>query len=181
MAKRESIGIDMDEVLADTMGAILTAFNARTGMNVTIADIEGTRLQSMVPEHAKIVGEIITEEGFFRNIPLMADAIDVVKKLAAHYDIYIVTAAMDVPTSFKEKYDWLIEHFGFLDPQHFVFCGRKNIVATDYLIDDNQKQLAIHTGTPLMFTAPKNYGLTTFKRLDNWKDVETYFLGNKEA
>ena len=67
----------------------------------------------------------------------MPHAQEVVKKLTEQYDVYIATAAMDVPTSFHDKYEWLLEFFPFLDPQQFVFCGRKNVVKTDYLIDDN--------------------------------------------
>ena len=61
-----------------------------------------------------------------------------------------------------------------------MFCGRKDIVATDYLIDDNPRQLGGHTGKPLMFSAPHNEGNTDFERVNNWKEVEEYFFG-KEA
>ena len=54
----------------------------------------------------------------------MPHAQEVVKKLTEQYDVYIATAAMDVPT-FHDKYEWLLEFFPFLDPQQFVFCGRK--------------------------------------------------------
>ena len=29
------------------------------------------------------------------------------EKLTEYYDVYIATAAMDVPTSFHDKYEWL--------------------------------------------------------------------------
>lgn len=80
----------------------------------------------------------------------MPHAQEVVKKLTEQYDVYIATAAMDVPTSFHDKYEWLLEFFPFLDPQQFVFCGRKNVVKTDYLIDDNPRQLQIFEGEPII-------------------------------
>ena len=55
---------------------------------------------------------------------------------------------MDVLTSFE----WLLEFFPFLEPQHFVFCGRKNIINADFLIDDNPKQLEIFEDKSIMFT-----------------------------
>ncbi|QLK85506.1 5'(3')-deoxyribonucleotidase [Staphylococcus sp. 17KM0847] len=173
---RKSIGIDMDEVLADTMGAILEAFNRRTQLNITIEQIKGRKVYDMLPEHASIVRDILRSDGFFGRLPVIQDAQEVVQKLTEHYDVYIVTAAMDVPTSFHDKYEWLRTHFPFLDPQQFVFCGRKNIAATDYLIDDNPKQLRIFKGKPLMFSAPHNYGHTEFQRLNDWREVEAYFL-----
>ncbi|UXU54600.1 5'(3')-deoxyribonucleotidase [Staphylococcus agnetis] len=174
---RQSIGIDMDEVLADTFGAILDEFNRRTQLGVTVEHIIGKKIYDIMPEHAAEIRDILASDGFFRRLKVIEDAQEVVRKLSNHYDIYIVTAAMDVPSSFHDKYEWLKEHFPFLDSQQFVFCGRKNIVATDYLIDDNPKQLGIHTGKPLMFSAPHNRDNTDFERLNNWKEVEAYFLG----
>lgn len=173
---RKSIGIDMDEVLADTMGAILDEFNRRTQLGITIDQIVGKRIYDIMPEHTKELRDILASDGFFRRLHVMKDAQEVVEKLSKQYDIYIVTAAMDVPTSFHDKYEWLRTHFPFLDPQHFIFCGRKDIVATDYLIDDNPRQLKGHRGKALMFTAPHNEGQTEFTRLNNWKEVEAYFL-----
>lgn len=43
----------------------------------------------------------------------MPHAQEVVKKLTEQYDVYIATAAMDVPTSFHDKYEWLLEFFPF--------------------------------------------------------------------
>ncbi|MBI5974038.1 5' nucleotidase, NT5C type [Staphylococcus canis] len=173
---RQSIGIDMDEVLADTLGSIIDALNERTQLGIKIQDLIGGKIYDIMPEHEAEIRDILASEGFFRHLKVKEGAQEVVQKLAQHYDIYIVTAAMDVPTSFRDKYDWLLEHFPFLDTQQFVFCGRKNIVATDYLIDDNPKQLGIHTGKPLMFSAPHNENNTDFERLNDWKEVEAYFL-----
>ena len=86
---------------------------------------------------------------------------------------------MDVPTSFHDKYEWLLEHFPFLDPQHFVFCGRKNIINADYLIDDNPRQLAIFEGESIMYTAVHNMNHHEYKRVNGWKDVEALFLNDK--
>ncbi|MFO3687787.1 5' nucleotidase, NT5C type [Staphylococcus felis] len=176
---RESIGIDMDEVLADTLGAIIKELNQRTQLGIKIQDLIGEKIYDIMPEHEEEIRDILASDGFFRRLNVMKDAQEVVQKLVQHYDIYIVTAAMDVPTSFHDKYEWLLEHFPFLDSQQFVFCGRKNIVATDYLIDDNPRQLGIHTGKPLMFTAPHNEKNNDFERLNNWKEVEHYFLSSK--
>ncbi|EOB7758812.1 5'(3')-deoxyribonucleotidase [Staphylococcus aureus] len=143
---RKSIAIDMDEVLADTLGEIIDVVNFRADLGIKMEALNGQKLKHVIPEH----------------------------------DVYIATAAMDVPTSFSDKYEWLLEFFPFLDPQHFVFCGRKNIVKADYLIDDNPRQLEIFTGTPIMFTAVHNINDDRFERVNSWKDVEQYFLDNIE-
>ncbi|PTH10937.1 5'(3')-deoxyribonucleotidase, partial [Staphylococcus capitis] len=150
---RKKIAIDMDEVLADTLGEIIDAVNERANLGISIESLNGKKLKHMMPEHEGLVTEILREPGFFRRLKVMPHAQDVVEKLNHHYDVYIATAAMDVPTSFHDKYEWLLEFFPFLNPQHFVFCGRKNIVNADYLIDDNPKQLEIFEGKSIMFTA----------------------------
>ena len=61
-----------------------------------------------------------------------------------------------------------------------MFCGRKDIVNADYLIDDNPRQLAIFTGKPIMYTASHNVNDDRFTRVDDWYDVEKYFLGDRD-
>ncbi|MCU5745813.1 5'(3')-deoxyribonucleotidase [Staphylococcus sp. SQ8-PEA] len=173
---RQSIAIDMDEVLADTLGAMMREVNERYDLGITYGMLDGQKLKHVIPEHDGLLPEILRQPGFFKNLDVMQDAIDVVEALNQHYDIYIATAAMDVPTSFSEKYDWLRTYFSFLDPQHFVFCGRKNIVKADFLIDDNPRQLEIFEGKPIMFSAPHNVHETRFTRVSGWKDVANYFL-----
>lgn len=173
---RKKIAIDMDEVLADTLGAIIDGVNERANLGITVESLNGQKLKHVIPEHDGLVTEILREPGFFRHLKVMPNAQEVVEKLNEHYDVYIATAAMDVPTSFHDKYEWLLEHFPFLDPQHFVFCGRKNIINADYLIDDNPRQLAIFEGESIMYTAVHNMNHHEYKRVNGWKDVEALFL-----
>lgn len=176
---RKKIAIDMDEVLADTLGAIIDGVNERANLGITVESLNGQKLKHVIPEHDGLVTEILREPGFFRHLKVMPNAQEVVEKLNKHYDVYIATAAMDVPTSFHDKYEWLLEHFPFLDPQHFVFCGRKNIINADYLIDDNPRQLAIFEGESIMYTAVHNMNHHEYKRVNGWKDVEALFLNDK--
>lgn len=176
---RKKIAIDMDEVLADTLGAIIEGVNERANLGITVESLNGQKLKHVIPEHDGLVTEILREPGFFRHLKVMPNAQEVVEKLNEHYDVYIATAAMDVPTSFHDKYEWLLEHFPFLDPQHFVFCGRKNIINADYLIDDNPRQLAIFEGESIMYTAVHNMNHHDYKRVNGWKDVEALFLNDK--
>ena len=65
------------------------------------------------------------------------------ERLQQHYEIYIATAAMEVPSSFNAKFHWLKQHFPFIPASHIVFCGNKSILDGDYLIDDNPRQLRL--------------------------------------
>ena len=173
---RETIAIDMDEVLADTLGAIIREVNERTDMGLTVDQLNGQKIRQATPEHDGLLTDILYQPGFFKSLEVMQDAQEVVKKLTAHYDIFIATAAMDVPTSFHDKYEWLRTNFPFLDPQHFVFCGTKSVINTDYLIDDNPRQLTAFTGKPIMYTAEHNQLDDRFTRVNNWREVEELLL-----
>jgi 5'(3')-deoxyribonucleotidase len=83
---------------------------------------------------------------------------------------------MDVPCSFRPKYEWLRDHFPFIPNRNIVFCGDKSIIAADYLIDDNTRQLAAFRGEGIIFTAPHNVNETRFRRVDDWRAVRKMFL-----
>ncbi len=74
----------------------------------------------------------------------------VLERLQSRYEIFIASAAMEVPTSFVAKYDWLAEHFPFIPTSHIVFCGDKSILRADYLCildDSNPRQLKLFQET----------------------------------
>ena len=71
----------------------------------------------------------------------MPHAQRVLERLQSRYEIFIASAAMEVPSSFAAKYELLAEHFPFIPTSHIVFCGDKSILRADYLIDDNPRQL----------------------------------------
>ncbi|MFC6117961.1 5'(3')-deoxyribonucleotidase [Macrococcoides bohemicum] len=173
---KKSIAIDMDEVLADTLKKVIFQFNESTGMSLTKEDLYEKKLRTEYPEHVDKLDELLLDRAFFRDLEVLPDAIRVVERLSEHFDVYIATAAMDVPTSFDAKYEWLREHFPFLDPQHFIFCGNKGVVGTDYLIDDNPRQLAAFKGTGLIFDAVHNQSIKEYDRMKSWLDVEKYFF-----
>ena len=176
MAK-QTIGQSSAALLVDTIKKLLMRYNQETSSNVTMEELKGSKIRNMMPEHQGILTDILREDGFFRDLEVFDDAVDVVRKLNEYYDVFIVTAAMDVPTSFADKYAWLREHLPFIDPQHFVFCGDKGIVNTDYLIDDNPRQLESFNNHSIMYAAAHNIDYDKWPKVYNWKEVEEYFLG----
>src|SRR5690625_7117761 len=78
--------------------------------------------------------------------------------------------------SFVAKYDWLLKHFPFLNPNLFVFCGDKSTVKADYLIDDHIYPLQTFQDRGIMFAAPHNYDVSYDLKMNNWQELRTYFL-----
>jgi 5'(3')-deoxyribonucleotidase len=127
-------------------------------------------------EHQGLVMERLTAPGFFRNLPVMEDAVDVLREMNQRYEIFIVSAAMEFPNSLKDKLEWLLEHFPFFTWKQVALCGSKDLVFGDYMIDDHVKNLKGFKGTPLLFTAAHNLTVEGYERIANWKQAAGRFL-----
>ena len=183
---RKIIAVDMDEVIADALAEHLLRYNRDFPPTpsdphypnpLTPSDLNGRRLWQAVPtcRHAALEAYFRADD-FFRDLPVMPDAQRVLSRLQSRYDIFIASAAMEVPSSFNAKFLWLAEHFPFIPTSHIVFCGDKSILRADFLIDDNPRQLDHFRGEGILYTAPSNIALNTYRRVNNWLDVETMFL-----
>ena len=172
------IAIDMDDVLAKTTHVIIDKINKITSSSYTYEELmngsESLKLEFY--GHYTKHNSFLWEPGFFENIPVNEDAVEVVEKLQKQYEIFIVSAATEFPNSLKEKLTWMEKHFPFITWRHIVFCGHKHMIQADYLIDDHEKNLHTFTGTPLLFTAPHNLHINDFKRVNNWKEIESLLL-----
>ncbi|MUT68302.1 5'-3'-deoxyribonucleotidase [Paenibacillus sp. NEAU-GSW1] len=170
------IAIDMDEVIADFNTKHLQVFNRDYNESLTLNDLTGTRLRELRPHLQHEIIDYLKDPAFFRDLAVMPDSQQVIEELSEQHEIFITTAAMEFPTSFTAKYEWLKEHFPFLDDMNFVFCGDKSIINADYLIDDNARHFQRFKGKGLLFTAPHNRNETGYTRVDNWLEVRNYFL-----
>ena len=184
--RRKTIAVDMDEVIADALAEHLARYNRdfppapsdpHYPNPLTPSDLNGRRLWQAVPtcRHAALDAYFRADD-FFRDLPVMPHAQRVLERLQSRYDVFIATAAMEVPTSFTAKYLWLGEHFPFIPPSHIVFCGDKSILCADFLIDDNPRQLDLFRGEGILYTAPANIAVKTYRRVNDWLDVESMFL-----
>jgi 5'(3')-deoxyribonucleotidase/uncharacterized protein with PQ loop repeat len=175
--RRPRIAVDMDEVIADAFGKMLNSYNAATGNNVTAAelskrDTDGTMTSLLTPEMRAEFERLVHEGGtFFADLELMEGSQEALRRLSENYEIFIASAAMDVPTSFDAKFKWLQQHFSFIPPSHYVFCGDKSILLADYLIDDRPRHFERFAGTGILFTAPHNARRDAALRANNWSDV----------
>lgn len=174
---KKRIAIDMDEVIADAATKHLDLYNRDYNDNVTVEDLQGKKLRDLRPHLSKEISGYFDHPSFFRDLGVMKDSQEVIRELSEQYEIFITTAAMEVPNSFTAKYEWLKEHFPFLNEMNFVFCGNKSIVKADYLIDDHARHFEHFCGQGILFTAPHNIHETRYVRVNNWLEVRSYFLG----
>ncbi|MBS4190614.1 5'-3'-deoxyribonucleotidase [Bacillus sp. FJAT-49705] len=170
------IAIDMDEVMADTIHKSLLVFNEKFNMHVTREDLTGAKLDHLFPHLEEEFNQIYNHPDFFRDLPVMENCRETILELSEHYEIVIATAAMEVPGSFQAKYEWLKEHFEFLDDQYFVFCGNKSVIQADFLIDDNIYQLNSFKNQGILYTAEHNINEEYNVRCNDWFEIKKYFM-----
>ncbi len=173
--RRPRIAIDMDEVMADALAEHLRRYNAAYGANLGVADVQGRHLQDCIPAAHRTAADAMLDASFFEELDVLPDCQAVVCELAERYEVFIASAAMEVPCSFDAKYRWLRRHFPFIPPSHIVFCGDKSILDADYLIDDRTQHFARFKGEPVLFSAPHNVAETGYARVTSWKEVRDYF------
>jgi len=166
----------MDEVISHFSAKCLELFNEEFLENYTPQHLQGKKLAELDDRFEMKVDQYLDNESFFLELEVIKDSQEVIKELSAHYEIYIVTAAMEFPASLAPKYRWLKKHFSFLNEKNFVFCGDKSIILADYLIDDTPSNLETFQGKGILFTAPHNTNATGYTRVNNWKEAADYFM-----
>lgn len=163
----------MDEVIADVLPAFLDLYADHFGVRLKKEDYWGKKIYRL--PGAAFIRDQLTEKGFFANLPVMEGSQEGVRRLMEHYDVFIVTAAMEFRNSLEDKFDWLQRHFPFLHWNNFVFCGDKSIIQADYMIDDHPFNLEAFQGKGLLFTASHNVAEQRFTRVNNWEEIRSFF------
>ena len=166
----------MDDVLADATGQFINFYEKEYGVRVTRESMNNKDEMERFPDHHEEVYQFTFRKDFFRTMAVNENSQEVVKKLNKNYELFIVSSAMEFPNSLNEKFEWLEEHFPFLNWKQFVFCGSKTVVYGDYMIDDLPHNLEKFNGEKIIYSAPHNLQFNHFRRLNNWKEVGDYLL-----
>lgn len=164
----------MDGVLADVYSQFIKMHAAESGEILVLEKLDGLAEFQAFKYGAKHV----RSENFFRTAPLMKKSQEILKKLNERYRVFIVSSATEFPNSLIEKQSWLNEHFPFIGWQQMVFCGSKEIIKADIMIDDHFKNLDHFDGQTILFTQPHNKLNHDHKhtRVNSWEEIEKILL-----
>ena len=175
---KERLIIDMDEVICDTMGGMILWYEKEKYGSVDKSKmIEGSWIYGFPEHHHLMIREKLLSKGFFRDLPVMPDSVDVLKELNKQYEVFIVSAALEFFNSLHDKVEWLLEHFPFLTWRQIVLCGDKRVIRGDHMIDDLVRNFEFFDGKKYLFSGPHNLGVTGYRRLNGWKHAADIFLG----
>ena len=171
------IAIDMDEVISDAIERFADWYERDHHITFTREQLSTSRFEDLLEEgHRYKVKEYAHHEDFFKDLNVIPGSQEVVKELHKKYEIFITTAAMEFPHSFKHKLNWLNQHFPYISWTNIVFCGDKSIINADYLIDDNVKHFKRFIGQGILFTAAHNRNVDWDVRVNSWYDVAKMLL-----
>jgi 5'-nucleotidase len=144
MIKKVIIHIDMDDVLCDYKGAYVVGVFE-----------EPTR---KYPQ---------SKEGFFLSLEPIDGAIDGVKFLQKHFEVYIATRPSYMNAHcYTEKRLWIEKYLGIETCQNLGLTPNKNLLIGDYLIDDDPIWTKGFQGKHIIFGS---------KEYPNWNYVVEYF------
>lgn len=168
------VAVDMDGVLVNVYSQFIKMHAEDFGEVLPPEAIDGKPEGLVFPNERKH----LYCHGFFSQAPVMDDCQRILARLNEKYQVFIVSAAMEFPHSLPEKLSWLQEHLPFITWKQIVFCGSKDIIRADILIDDHFKNLDYFTGETYLYTQPHNKlaDARQHKRVDNWLEIEQLLL-----
>ncbi len=166
----QRIAVDMDGVLSDTVEQFIAWEYRENGIKRTIEELMGKPELEVFPNSKKY----LHTKDFFRTTSVIKGSQETLERLNEKYKVFIVSAATEFPQSLTEKQAWLNEYFPFITWQQMVFCGSKEIIQADIMIDDHFKNLNGFNGElSILFTQPHNAHADNgrHRRVYSWEEI----------
>ena len=189
----KKILIDCDDVICDS--GFVSMLNDYLNTNYTINDFTSYYIEEDVmhtEEEKTAFYEYIKDKNPYVKAKVFEGAYETLKALNEKYDVYILSAcAIDIHglkeasgLFYKNKYDFLIKNFPFLDINKFIFTGTKNVFSADVQIDDKLSHLqSDNIPLKLMFTSYHNKIYTDEElkeknvvRVNSWAEIAKILL-----
>jgi 5'-nucleotidase len=169
-----SILVDMDGVLVDIYTRFFELHEQETGQRLSLKDIAGKLEAEAFLNQRKWV----STPGFFRNLPVMPGSRETLLTLHSRYKIIVVSLATEFPNCLTDKQLWIHDNFPFISWKQIVFCGDKNLIDADIMIDDHFKNLDNFKGRTILFTQPHNMLIkdTRHTRVSTWEEIGKLLL-----
>jgi 5'(3')-deoxyribonucleotidase len=170
---------DADEVLFDFQTPVFEMHERLHGKKLTALSYPGDYWDMFLmfsDEERKAIFAECGQPGWCRSLKPLPGAVDAIKEIREHLDLFCVTSHFHSKTWVHERDASLIEHFGFKKPE-IVHTGAKFLVSADAMLDDKPDHVlawsAEHPdGMAMLWPIPntRNMPLDEF-RVRGWDDV----------
>ncbi|USN96097.1 MAG: hypothetical protein H6797_03395 [Candidatus Nomurabacteria bacterium] len=169
MSNRESLLIDMDGVIADTMGGLFDYMEHHHGHSMAHEDVVDYWFSGLPRE--KILNAM-RSKGFFRDLDVITGAVRSINRLRDEYNgnVYVCSAPMEGSIGCEtDKRDWLAEHFDDDFAREAIITTDKSKALGRVIIEDNP-HISGGIWQPVMFDQPYNRSVT-HPRMYGWHDL----------
>jgi len=173
------IFVDMDSTLNDFTTGYVAYYNKLYNKDVALEnkDLLRYEISKALPgvsdkEAFEIRENIFSTNGFWKDIPIMKNAVNIMKELYDNYNVYIVTAPWKSSLNcYNEKIEWIAKHMPWFDLDKVIYCRDKHLLRGDIIIDDNPHYITNHRcDWAIAPRYPFNINLPAFY-FNEWKEV----------
>lgn len=178
------IGIDIDDIICNTVETMVNYINTWTDLNLKFEDIQSYWIEDALPDNYKWMVEVAFHDtNFWKKVKMIDGAAQGIKELYnSGHEIYFATAT--TPVNFKKKVGFLKRNLSFFPEgyvdTHMINIKNKQLLRFDVLIDDYLKNLTgDRTYTSICMKYPWNSNFNVYKYPDicevifvkNWKEI----------
>ena len=170
-----TILIDMDGVVADLLDKWLMVYNNRYKDTITKEQITNWDASLAAKNcSSKDFYSIINEPGFFSDLKVIENSVEVTKRLQqAGHILYFVTATpYDSLDAGFYKSKWVDTYFPHLTRKNVIQTHLKHLVKGDLLLDDSPSNLENFPGLKVVFNMEYNKNARVDFRVGNWNEFE---------
>ena len=137
MSKKWKIGLDFDNVLANTTETYLKIYNNLTNHNYTVDDIYDYDMSILPAKDKELLNKIWFYDELWDNIEPVVGSQKYTQLIAlnCNCELYVVTASHYEMAKAKGKF--LEKYFPFISTKNLIIAHEKRMVNVDILVDDN--------------------------------------------
>lgn len=174
------IGIDVDDVLNDSLERCLEILNSRFDTSYTEESFDVWDIYDTLPkEHADELAAIFNSEVIWHSMLPPSDAQSAVSKLVKDgHKVYFLSACDAKTHGWKSK--WLQKIYPYIPKENHIYTYHKELVSLDFLVDDNPDNLKLSMAYRVLMTKPWNLNAHEYQfdeRVGTMSDVKDLIEG----
>jgi 5'(3')-deoxyribonucleotidase len=161
----ERLLVDMDGVLADTMGG---AFDY-IGNDLAHEDIAEYWFTGLPAK--SLILEAFRSKGFYTNLDVITGAVRAINRLRSEFDVVVCSAPIQgAEYCEEEKREWLEKHWDREFAEAAIMTQDKTLVSGKVLVEDNP-YIGEGTWQPILFDQAWNRD-SDLPRMYGWHDLD---------
>lgn len=164
--------LDMDGVIADTMGSVFDTIMRETGVQLCHADTTDYWFAGMEVEPDYIL-DVMRRPGFFLGLDIITGAKHAINRLRRDYEVVVCTAPLKGSyNAEQEKRLWLDKYFDSELAETAIVTNDKSSVEGRVLVEDNPHIDRTAKWLPIMFDQAWNRHVEDLPVMYGWSDLE---------